>query len=73
MGAAHLACFVFFGYARALRGEEIPKFEQTGVIKYFADGATTTPPPCDFVSDWTIQTRGGRAVAIFTSTLGQEN
>jgi hypothetical protein len=45
MGLAQLACFVFFGYARALRGEEISKIEVTGVIKYFADGATTNPPP----------------------------
>jgi hypothetical protein len=44
MGVAQLACFVFFGYARALRGEEIPKIELTGLIKYFSDGATTNPP-----------------------------
>jgi hypothetical protein len=44
MGVAQLACFVFFGYARALRGKEIPKIELTGVIKFFSDGATTNPP-----------------------------
>jgi hypothetical protein len=36
---AQLACFVFLGYARALRGEEITKIELGGVRKYFADGA----------------------------------
>jgi hypothetical protein len=35
---AQLACFVFLGYARALRGEEITKIELGGVRKYFADG-----------------------------------
>jgi hypothetical protein len=49
MWVVQLACFVFFGYARALRGEEIPKIELTGVIKYVADGAATTPPPCECV------------------------
>jgi hypothetical protein len=44
MAVAQHACFVFFGYARALRGEEIPNIELTGVINYFADGAITTPP-----------------------------
>jgi hypothetical protein len=36
---AQLACFVFLGYAQALRGEEIAKIELSGVRKYFADGA----------------------------------
>jgi hypothetical protein len=36
---SHLACFVFLGYARALRGEETTKIEMSGVRKYFADGA----------------------------------
>jgi hypothetical protein len=36
---AQLACFVFLGYARALRGEEITKIELSGVQKYFADRA----------------------------------
>jgi hypothetical protein len=36
---AQLACFVFLGYARALRGEEITKIELSGVRTYFADGA----------------------------------
>jgi hypothetical protein len=36
---AQLACFVFLGYARALRGEEITKIELSGVRKYFSDGA----------------------------------
>jgi hypothetical protein len=36
---AQIACFVFLGYARALRGEEITKIELGGVRKYFADGA----------------------------------
>jgi hypothetical protein len=35
---AQLACFVFLGYARALRGEEITKIKLSGVRKYFADG-----------------------------------
>jgi hypothetical protein len=43
VGVSQLACFVFFGYTRALRGEESRKIELTGVIKYFADGATTPP------------------------------
>jgi hypothetical protein len=36
---AQLASFVFLGYYRALRGEEITKIELGGVRKYFADGA----------------------------------
>jgi hypothetical protein len=36
---AQLACFVFLGYARVLRGEEITKIELSGVRTYFADGA----------------------------------
>jgi hypothetical protein len=36
---AQLACFVFLGYARALRGEGITKIELGGVQTYFADGA----------------------------------
>jgi hypothetical protein len=36
---AQMACFVFLGYARALRGEEITKIELPGVRKYFDDGA----------------------------------
>jgi hypothetical protein len=36
---AQLACFVFLGYARALRGEEITKIDLAGVRKYFANGA----------------------------------
>jgi hypothetical protein len=35
---AQLACFVFLGYVRALRGEEITKIELSGVRKYFVDG-----------------------------------
>jgi hypothetical protein len=34
-----LACVVFLGYARALRGEEITNIELGGVRKYFAHGA----------------------------------
>jgi hypothetical protein len=37
---AQLVCFALFGYARALRGEEITKIELSGVRKYFGDGAT---------------------------------
>jgi hypothetical protein len=44
-GVTQLTCFIFFGYARALWGEEIPKIELTGEIIYFADGATNNPPP----------------------------
>jgi hypothetical protein len=36
---AQLACFVFLGYARTLRGEDITKIELGGVRKYFNDGA----------------------------------
>jgi hypothetical protein len=39
LDVAQLACFVFLGYATALRGEEITKIELGGVRKYFADGA----------------------------------
>jgi hypothetical protein len=35
---AQLACFVFLGYTRALRGEEITKIELSGVRQYFVDG-----------------------------------
>jgi hypothetical protein len=31
------------GYAWALRGEEIPKSEITGLLKHFAEGDNTTP------------------------------
>jgi hypothetical protein len=34
---AHLESFVFLGYARELRGEEITKIELRGVRKYFTD------------------------------------
>jgi hypothetical protein len=36
---AQLASFVFLGYDRALRGDEINKIEIDGVRKYFFDGA----------------------------------
>jgi hypothetical protein len=36
---AQLACFVFLGYARALRGEEITRIELGGVQKYLAYGS----------------------------------
>jgi hypothetical protein len=36
---AQLACIVFLGYARALRGEDIAKIELGGVRTYFTDGA----------------------------------
>jgi hypothetical protein len=36
---AHLESFVFLGYARALRGEEITKIELGGERTYFTDGA----------------------------------
>jgi hypothetical protein len=36
---SQLASFVFLGYARALRREEITKIELGGVRKYFDDGA----------------------------------
>jgi hypothetical protein len=39
---AQLACFVFLGYARTLRGEEINKKELSGVREYSADGAVET-------------------------------
>jgi hypothetical protein len=70
MGVVQLTCFIFFRYARALRGKEIPNIELTGVIKYFPDGATTKPPPCEFVSDWTIQARGGRSAAFLAGGGG---
>jgi hypothetical protein len=43
MEIAQLAVFVMVGYARALRGEEIPKLEITGLLKHFAEGDNTTP------------------------------
>jgi hypothetical protein len=43
MEIAQLAVFVMVGYARALRGEEIPKLEITGLLKHFAEGDKTTP------------------------------
>jgi hypothetical protein len=36
---SQLECFVFLGYARAFRGEEITKIELSGLRKYFSDGA----------------------------------
>jgi hypothetical protein len=41
MEVAQLACFVFLGYARALRGEEISKIELTGILKHSEEGGTT--------------------------------
>jgi hypothetical protein len=35
MEVSHLACFVFLGYVRALRGEEITKIELTRILKHF--------------------------------------
>jgi hypothetical protein len=43
MEIAQLVVFVMVGYARALRGEEIPKLEITGLLKHFAEGEKTTP------------------------------
>jgi hypothetical protein len=43
MEIAQLAVFVMVGYARALRGEEIPKLEITGLLKHFAEGGKTEP------------------------------
>jgi hypothetical protein len=43
MELAQLAMFVMVGYARALRGEEIPKLEITGFLKHFSEGDKTTP------------------------------
>jgi hypothetical protein len=40
MEVAQLACFVFLGYGRALRGEEISKIELTGILKNFVEGGT---------------------------------
>jgi hypothetical protein len=42
MEIAQLAVFVMVGYARALRGEEIPKLEITGLLKHFTEGDKTT-------------------------------
>jgi hypothetical protein len=43
MDISQLAVFVLVGYARALRGEEIPKLDNTGLLKKIAEGAQTTP------------------------------
>jgi hypothetical protein len=43
MELAQLALLVMLGYARALRGEEIPKLEITGLLKHFAEGDKTSP------------------------------
>jgi hypothetical protein len=43
MEIAQLDVFVMVGYARALRGEEIPKLEITGLLKHFSEGDKTTP------------------------------
>jgi hypothetical protein len=37
------AVFMMVGYARVLRGEEIPKLEITGLLKHFDEGDKTTP------------------------------
>jgi hypothetical protein len=37
---AQLACFLFLGYTRALRGEKNCKIELTGIFKYFEEGGT---------------------------------
>jgi hypothetical protein len=42
MEISKLAVFVMVGYTRALRGEEIPKLEITGLLKHFAEGDKTT-------------------------------
>jgi hypothetical protein len=43
MDISQLAVFVMVGYARDLRGEEIPKLDITGLLKHFAEGDKTTP------------------------------
>jgi hypothetical protein len=43
MEIAQLAVFVMVGYARALRGEEIPKLEITGLLEHFAEGGKMEP------------------------------
>jgi hypothetical protein len=43
MEIAQLAVFVMVGYARELRGEEIPKLEITGLLKHFSEGDKNTP------------------------------
>jgi hypothetical protein len=43
MEIAQLAVFVMVGYARALRGEEIPNLEITSLLKHFAEGDNTEP------------------------------
>jgi hypothetical protein len=40
MEVVQLACFIFLGYGRALRGEEISKIELTGILKHFEEGGT---------------------------------
>jgi hypothetical protein len=37
MEVAQLACFVFLGYGRALRGEKISKIELIGILKHFEE------------------------------------
>jgi hypothetical protein len=43
MEIAQLAVFVMVGYARTLRGEEIPKLEITGFLKHFSQVDKITP------------------------------
>jgi hypothetical protein len=43
MKIAQLDVFVMVDHARALRGEDIPKLEITGLLKHFAEGDNTTP------------------------------
>jgi hypothetical protein len=38
MEVAQLACFIFLGYGRALRREEISKIELHGILKHFEEG-----------------------------------
>jgi hypothetical protein len=40
MEVSQLACFVFLGYAPALRGEEISNIELSGTLKHFKEGGT---------------------------------
>jgi hypothetical protein len=56
---AQLPCFVFLGYAWALRGEETIKIELSGVRKYCADGALDPRHITLLLIGWFKQIEGG--------------
>jgi hypothetical protein len=71
--AQQAVCLVV-GYARALRGEEIPKLEISGLLKHFSEGDKTVPKHVQSViwGEVSVSTcGGGNRVQDVYSILGK--